>query len=399
MDRRKWIIVILSFVLFTSLSIYALIQQHLFISVVFVVIGVSIITAYWIFNKKYQELLINQHQFEEVLDNSNDMTYQIDLQTGEYKYMSKSIVNALGYSFEEIYDAGPKFFLSRIHPDDVHLTQVPKYGDLSEGITDNFQSEIEFRIKKKNGNYIWAYLRRTLLFDKDGKPVSVVGNGYDITDRMMVREKLDHSLKEKEVLLSEIHHRVKNNLAVISSLLLLQKDTSENPHVQDALTDSSNRVQSIADIHELLYQNETFSHIKLNKYTGRLFERIVETHSKNKAIDYQIDCDKITLNINQAIPLGLLINELITNSCKHAFNGSDKGKISFQAQLINNTRINLTYKDSGSGMSSQLFNNSEESDTLGLQLIHALFSQIAASYQLVDSDDGFHLEFSMDLKN
>src|SRR5699024_1877828 len=148
-----------------------------------------------------------------------------------------------------------------------------------------------------------------------------------------VEEKVKESLREKEVLLSEIHHRVKNNLAVISGLLELQAYNTDSRAVVDALKESQMRINTIAIIHEKLYQHEDLAAIAFDSYLKELTEIIVDSlRDGSTKIDIHIEADPIELTINQAIPCGLILNELITNAYKHAFSDSKKGNITVLLQ-------------------------------------------------------------------
>ncbi len=155
----------------------------------------------------------------------------------------------------------------------------------------------------------------------------------DITDRKKAEEQLKSNLREKEVLLAEVHHRVKNNLAVITGLLELQALNSENEDAKKVLKDSQMRVHSIALVHELLYQSDDFSQVDIPSYLKDL-TRVISNSLERDVIPVHIefDLDKVELEITQAIPCGLILNEVLTNSYKHAFTRREVGKISISFQ-------------------------------------------------------------------
>lgn len=212
----------------------------------------------------------------------------------------------------------------------------------------------------------------------------------EITEHKSTENELEKSLEEKTVLLKEIHHRVKNNLAIISALFQLQLYKTDNEEAVNLLMDSQNRIKSIAMIHEMLYQNELFSSIELSDYIKKLVKNIHETISTEADISVEFNMETIHLGINQAIPCGLMTNELITNSFKHAFPGKSKGTITISLE-IDNDEVNLTISDNGVGMNEDF----ETSESTGMELIRTLSTQLKGSVSVV-SENGvtFIITFS-----
>jgi PAS domain S-box-containing protein len=212
-----------------------------------------------------------------------------------------------------------------------------------------------------------------------------------LEDRTQVREyqkKLESSIAEKEVLLSEVHHRVKNNLAIITGLIELQKAGIEDEGLNIILKETQNRIYSIASVHELLYNTDSFIEVSFEEYGEKLIERIREMFtSSSQKVEIIHEFETKDININQAIPLGLLLNELITNSFKHAFGGRDKGTIYIGVHEKNGI-IDLEYRDNGVGFDIKKF---EESNTLGVTLIKTLITQLDAELE-IDATDKFQLK-------
>ena len=209
----------------------------------------------------------------------------------------------------------------------------------------------------------------------------------DRTREKKYQKRLENSVAEKEVLLSEVHHRVKNNLAIITGLIELQKAGIEDEGLNVILRETQNRIYSIATVHELLYNTDSFIEVSFEDYGNKLIGRIREMFtSSGKEINIIHNFEAKEININQAIPLGLLLNELITNSFKHAFEGRDIGNIHIdvteQAGFIT-----VDYQDDGVGFDIQKF---EESNTLGLTLIKTLIDQLNAEFD-IDATGKFQL--------
>jgi len=203
---------------------------------------------------------------------------------------------------------------------------------------------------------------------------SVLCVSHDITDRKVMENQIASSLREKEFLLKEIHHRVKNNLQVISSLLSMQADKATDPKVIDSLTDSQNRVKSIALVHEKLYQSKSLDQIEYGDYLTKIVNHLFDTYNINQSrITCTIHAENIFVDINQAVPCSLIINEMLTNSLKYAFPDGGKGgiMIDFTKDAKN---YMLTYHDTGIGIPEEV--TFERSESLGMKLIYGLTQQL-----------------------
>jgi two-component sensor histidine kinase len=185
------------------------------------------------------------------------------------------------------------------------------------------------------------------------------------------------SLREKEVLLKEIHHRVKNNLQVISSLLNLQARYLTDPAAREIFNESQNRVQSIALVHEKLYQSANLSHIDFAEYVVSLVDNLFHTHdAAERGIRRELDLGGVRLAIDLAIPCGLIINELITNCLKHAFRGRPGGVVEIAMHRLDGGALELVVADDGNGMPADL--DPRHTQSLGLDLVFTFAEQIEA---------------------
>jgi PAS domain S-box-containing protein len=196
----------------------------------------------------------------------------------------------------------------------------------------------------------------------------------DITDRKKAEGKIKQSLREKEALLREIHHRVKNNLQIISSLLKLQAGRVNDDYVKKVYQESNNRITAMALVHEILYQSEDLAEIDLNQYIIHIAKNILKVFGTyNKHIDFKTEGDMINLGINQAVPIGLVLNEIISNSLKHAFPDVKKGEIKICSHLLENDEIELLVSDNGRGIPDCV--DYRKTKTLGLKLITGLIEE------------------------
>ncbi|NGP88441.1 two-component regulator propeller domain-containing protein [Fodinibius halophilus] len=205
---------------------------------------------------------------------------------------------------------------------------------------------------------------------------------------------LREALGEKEVLIKEIHHRVKNNLAVISGLLELQQGYSEDDFSRRVLSESQRRVQSISMIHEKLYQSERLAEIDFKKYVKEFID--IVSYSFNyteKEITVGIDVDGFKLGVDQGIPCGLILNELVSNAYEHAFENQEKGHIEISMKENGESNIELVIADNGKGLPEDF--DISKSDSLGLSLIETLSMQLKGDFEFYNTTDGakFELEF------
>ncbi|HXI55756.1 MAG TPA: histidine kinase dimerization/phosphoacceptor domain -containing protein [Polyangia bacterium] len=190
------------------------------------------------------------------------------------------------------------------------------------------------------------------------------------------------SLREKEVLLKEIHHRVKNNLQVISSLLNLQARYLPDPAARAIFSQSQNRVQSIALVHERLYESADLSHVNFAKYLAVLLDNVFDTHdATNRGISKVIDVGDANLTVDVAIPCGLIVNELVTNTLKHAFPGGRHGTVRVSLRETEDGILDLLVQDDGVGMPAGI--DPRNTVSLGLDLVVTFAEQLNAEMDIV----------------
>lgn len=201
---------------------------------------------------------------------------------------------------------------------------------------------------------------------------------------------IKQALHEKDILMAEIHHRVKNNLAIIASLFNLQISTVENEEAKEILMESKNRVKSMAIIHDRLYKSDSISRIDFGKYTAELVDEIKYSYpTLAKNIKVKAEISNVTLTVNDAIPCGLILNELLTNCYKHAFTGRESGIIDILL-IKEDGKIRLSVKDNGLGLKEGY----DQTDSLGMVVIQSLSEQLDGKYSFtVDKGTHFQLEF------
>jgi len=206
--------------------------------------------------------------------------------------------------------------------------------------------------------------------EKGGELKYVVLQHYDVTNCKVAEDKIRASLQKKETLLQEIHHRVKNNMNVISSLLSLQANSTEDEQLKDALMVSQSRVQSMSSIHEALYQSDNLSSIDMNTYLSKLSGAIAQNYTIGNKVNIKVESKNIFITTKQASPLGLIVNELITNSFKYAFPENQEGEIIIKLRKTEQSQIELIYADNGKGMPEDF--DWKNTKSMGLKLVKML---------------------------
>ncbi len=216
----------------------------------------------------------------------------------------------------------------------------------------------------------------------------------EMAENERARKQISESLKEKETLLKEIHHRVKNNLQVISSLLYLQSKKIGDKESLDIFTDSQLRVKSMALIHENLYQSDNLSQIDIREYIGKLINYYLQSYrDKTKYISIKSDVEPIKLGVDIAVPCGLIVNELVSNCLKHAFEDMQEGLIEISVKWNIDNDIVLSVSDNGRGISEQI--DFKNGSSLGLQLIDNLVRQLNGNI-LVTNNKGTRIDIVFD---
>ncbi|MEZ4598163.1 MAG: histidine kinase dimerization/phosphoacceptor domain -containing protein [Syntrophotaleaceae bacterium] len=236
------------------------------------------------------------------------------------------------------------------------------------------------RMRCRDGRVIPCYLHLRSVPTKN-QGVELEGFVEDDTARTVTEKRLHESLVEKELLLKEIHHRIKNSLQVISSLLYLQSRKISDPEIVQHFVESQNRIYSMALAHELLYRNEKLSDVQLPDYVRNLVQRIEQAlKPKEKQVNCRVSVVEIPMDIQQVIPCGLLITELVSNALKHGFPGDRSGTVNVSL-LHRDDRFCLEVRDDGIGLPQDL--DLDKPNSLGMQLVRALTLQLDGTLEQV----------------
>jgi two-component sensor histidine kinase len=242
-------------------------------------------------------------------------------------------------------------------------------------------------IRRADGSLIPVEINAVSL--EHGRLLAVV---RDIRERKLIQKKMENSLKEKELMLQEIHHRVKNNLQIVSSLLSLHSEFNENPYLQKVLRECELRVKSMALVHEELYRSDDLAKVDLKSYYFSLSSNLLSIYGRSEKVQIHDLQDSFFMSIDRAIPIGLILNELLTNSLKYAFEDDQNGEI-FLLLKKRNEQVELEYRDTGVGF--DLDQAQELQSGLGLKLIDMLSQQLHAKLSL-KTEKGFFLRMLFD---
>lgn len=246
------------------------------------------------------------------------------------------------------------------------------FGTMLKSIKKGKSFKYEAQLLSADKTY-WLEVFMSPIFDTKGEVTEVSMVAHDSSEKKLISLNISESLKEKEILLKEIHHRVKNNLQVISSILNLQSSFVTDENTLEILQESRNRIRSMAIIHENLYRTEDFSSINFSSYLESLLSNLVSSYRINEEVILETNLEEVDLVLDQAIPCGLLVNELITNALKYAWKQGEKGTITITLYQVKSI-IHLNIFDDGVGLP---FNFHEKKvETLGLQLVETLIEQL-----------------------
>lgn len=293
-------------------------------------------------------------------------------------YANSATTLMFGYTEQEL--LGMKFWDS-VHPD---FQETARSRGLARQRGEQVPDQYECKMIVKGGDEIWV-LFSVGRIEYKGEPACIV-TMIEITESKRWQDMISSSLAEKELLLKEIHHRVKNNLQIVSTLLDLQSESIKDAESLNAFRESQDRLAAMALIHERLYASRDFSSVDFSEYIGVLSEHLFASYRVDPdRITLKIDTGGVSIGIDRAIPCGLIINELVTNSLKHAFPDGRSGRISIRFHGDEDDWVTLTVADTGVGLPPGL--DYRNTGTLGLQLVKMLADQLGGQV-VVESNPG-----------
>ncbi len=326
------------------------------------------------------------------LDSTTDGIWTWDV-TSDEVFFSHKFYTMLGYAPGE-FPALNESWTNLLHPEDREATLELVNRNL---FVEKQGYDIEFRLKTKEGDYLWIRAKAKIAdWDETGAPSYVIGNHENITSRKAAEAQIKANLNEKEILLQEIHHRVKNNMQVVASLLNLQSRKVDDITVKEALRESQNRIYAMSTVHELLHESQDLSQISLRPFLNKIVNSLVQSYAVNQGrIQLKTEVADVSIGIYQASPLCLTINELVSNSMKYAFPDHDEGEITISLVQKEDGTIKLIIADNGVGLPEGL--DWRKPDTLGLHLVQVLVEHQLDGSVVLDSSHGtkFTIEFRL----
>jgi len=325
--------------------------------------------------RKQAEVALKQSEekYRTILESIEDGYYEVNI-AGDFTFFNDSLCKISGYTKDELMGMNNRQHTDKENDKMIYqaFNKVYRTGKPNIGT--------QYEIIRKDGTKRQVEASASLMKDAEDKPIGFRGIIRDITQRKQAEDQIKASLREKEVLLKEVHHRVKNNLQVISSLLSLQSHHIKDKASLAMFQESQNRVQSMSLIHEKLYQSNNLSRIDMNEYTKDLTTSLFRSYADSAAaIKLKTKVADIFLDITTAIPCGLIINELTSNALKHGFPDGRQGEITIAMHPVNN-KIELVVSDTGVGFPEEIdFRNTT---TLGMQLVITLVEQLEGTIGL-----------------
>jgi PAS domain S-box-containing protein len=274
------------------------------------------------------------------------------------------------YGFDRTTKPEVEMVIQRSHPEDIELVR---------GVVDSAQRagndlDFEYRAMMPDGSPKAVHVVARAIQEQSGK-LRYVGTVIDVTASRQAQHELQSSLKEKEALLKEVHHRVKNNLQMISSLLNLQAARIADPTVSELLDESRNRIRAMALVHENLYRAGNFARVPMNMHIQSLCAHLIRAYGlREQRIELTTDVDEVELDLDKAVSVGLIISELVSNALKHAFPNARPGSVRVELKLLGERRYALAVIDDGVGLPAD--RDVHDAGSLGLQLVDDLTQQL-----------------------
>jgi PAS domain S-box-containing protein len=318
-----------------------------------------------------EDLRRARERFESLVQSIDGIVWEADAATFRFTFVSRQAERLLGYPLAQW--QAPNFWRDHLHPDDREralaycLEETAKLRD----------HRCQYRMIAADGRIVWLDDLISVTA-KDGKPATLRGVMVDISEQRRIEEALRTSLAEKDVLLKEVHHRVKNNLQVIASLLSLQRIACRDAKARQLLRDSQDRVRAMATVHETLYQSPDLARVSAADYLRRLTEHLFHSSAGMAGrVTLSVKADPVPLSPEAVIPCGLLLNELVSNSLKHAFPDGRRGEIRIRLAEGPDRGFILVVQDDGVGLPETV--DPARSASLGLQLVGQLTAQMGGT--------------------
>ena len=326
------------------------------------------------------EVLKQKERLSGIIAGTNLGTWEWNLKSDEVIINDKWAA-MLGYTLDELGPVNDALWVSMTHKDDVVVSNK-RLKEHLEGKAESYSCEV--RMKHKNGSWVWILDKgKVTEWTEDGEPLWIFGTQQDITERKKNEEAVRQQLEEKEILLREVHHRIKNNMNSVSSLLKLQMDM-DNADGQGAINKAIGRLESMRVLYDKLLLSDEYEEIAVKPYLEDLIRSIDDIFPEKNEIKIDMSIDDILLSTKEIFPIGLIVNELITNSMKYAFKRGEPGTITVSLWRDESGEILLRVSDNGRGLHGGFCLDSNSG--FGLTLVKMLAKQLEGDLSIVNRD-------------
>ena len=340
--------------------------------------------------KLYLEALLDsEERFRLAFENANDGLCLVGADSKIFK-ANRRLSEILGYARAEL----ENMFVNDItHPDDVGITSRFIKDSLAD-VVEN--SVFEKRYIHKSGQVIWGQVSSSIVKDANHIPKYFISHVQDITQRKKDEDEIRSALEEKEVLLRELHHRVKNNMQVVISLMNLQAEKYDDARLKNAFLESKSRVYAMAAVHETLHQSSNLTTISLEQYLSKLCLSIRQSYRQQaNRIEVRVNVEPVEVMLEQAYPIGLVVNELLSNALKYAFAEDGQGTVEIAGRRTAANSVALRVADNGQGLPAAVDRRHPES--LGLKIVWALVEEQLGGTIVADAGPGARFDITFPL--
>lgn len=338
--------------------------------------------------KKSEEALQeSQKRYQDLVETSQDLIWQCD-EKGRYIYLNPAWEDTLGYKLDEM--LGKRF--TDFQPQEYAERDMKLFFELLKGGLVKGYETIHLN---KAGQKLHLVFNAVFVNDKQGNVIGTRGTAYNITDRFLAEEHIKKQLEEKEILLKEVHHRIKNNIMSIQGILRMQIRKTTNPESEKILRETLGRVESMRIIYDKLLITTSYKIISAKKYLEDLIKSIIDIFSNKDNVIIEMNIDDFKINSEIIFILGIITNELITNAVKHAFANKHGGLIEIHLKKKSNL-IKLTIKDNGKGLPKDL-DLDQQTSSFGFMIIKILIKQLGGDFDInIKDGTAFSLWFNID---
>ena len=335
-----------------------------------------------------EELRDSEQRYRRIVQTADEGIWTIDAQA-RTTYVNPKMADMLGYAEADMLGRPLTDFMD----DEGCTIAQDNLERRRQGITEQH----DFKFQRRDGSALWTLVATNPVLDAQGGYVGALAMVTDISARRQAEDALRKSLREKEALLREVHHRVKNNLQVVHSLLRLESGRARDQAAKSVLHDMQTRVKSMALLHESLYRAHSFAAVELGAYLQQVGTQVMRAAAiQPGAVRLAFDLAPAQVTLDQAAPCGLLVNELVSNALKHGFPDGRRGEIRLELQPTRDgIRLRLRVSDNGTGLPADF--DLRRSQSLGLQLVSDLCQQLGATLDIGPLPQAvFTLEFTPD---